>query len=57
MLHWQCRILGKEGTIWDGGIYPLDLILSDDYPSAPPIAKVLHVAYTLPGPCHGGEDR
>ena len=46
MLHWQCRIPGKAGTIWEGGVYPLDLIFSEDYPSQPPIAKVLRTSIT-----------
>ncbi len=40
MLHWDCRIPGKTNTIWEGGVYPLELRFTNDYPSSPPTAKV-----------------
>lgn len=32
----QCQLPGKEGTEWEGGLFPLTLSFSQDYPSAPP---------------------
>ncbi|CAK0785873.1 hypothetical protein CVIRNUC_009086 [Coccomyxa viridis] len=39
MMHWQCRIPGKKGTIWEEGLYPVDLRFSTDYPALPPVAR------------------
>ncbi|CAL8465977.1 g5513 [Coccomyxa elongata] len=39
MLHWDCRIPGKANTPWEGGVYPLVLKFTEDYPSNPPIAS------------------
>ncbi|GAA5843152.1 hypothetical protein JCM11251_003946 [Rhodosporidiobolus azoricus] len=36
---WDTGIPGKEGTIWEGGVYPLTLHFPDDYPSKPPKCK------------------
>ncbi|KYQ93484.1 putative E2 enzyme Ubc9 [Tieghemostelium lacteum] len=33
---WNCGIPGKAGTIWEGGVYPLTIEFSEDYPSKPP---------------------
>ena len=35
----KCGIPGKEGTIWEGGVYPLTMEFSGDYPSKPPKCK------------------
>eukprot|EP01102_Stenamoeba_stenopodia_P002765 TRINITY_DN12631_c0_g1_i1.p1 TRINITY_DN12631_c0_g1~~TRINITY_DN12631_c0_g1_i1.p1 ORF type:complete len:161 (-),score=23.22 TRINITY_DN12631_c0_g1_i1:92-574(-) len=37
MFKWQCGFPGKEGTIWEGGVYPVTLTFSDDYPTKPPL--------------------
>eukprot|EP01122_Echinamoeba_exundans_P005631 TRINITY_DN15782_c0_g1_i1.p2 TRINITY_DN15782_c0_g1~~TRINITY_DN15782_c0_g1_i1.p2 ORF type:complete len:164 (+),score=34.20 TRINITY_DN15782_c0_g1_i1:2-493(+) len=39
VMVWQCGIPGKAGTIWDGGVYPLTIEFSDDYPSKAPICR------------------
>lgn len=36
LMHWKCQIPGKTGTIWEKGLYPLDLIFNENYPSKPP---------------------
>ncbi|GAA5969905.1 hypothetical protein JCM11641_008080 [Rhodosporidiobolus odoratus] len=36
---WDTGIPGKEGTKWEGGVYPLTLQFPDDYPSKPPKCK------------------
>ncbi|KAK9806083.1 hypothetical protein WJX72_000472 [[Myrmecia] bisecta] len=35
-MKWTCLIPGKEGTMWEGGMYPLTLRFSNDYPSSAP---------------------
>jgi len=39
MKKWSCVIPGKQGTIWEGGAYPLNLEFPDEYPTRPPIAR------------------
>jgi hypothetical protein len=29
MKKWECGIPGKAGTLWDGGLFKLDLIFPD----------------------------
>lgn len=36
LMKWNCQIPGKEGTIWEGGLYPLTLQFTEDYPAKPP---------------------
>ena len=35
----DCGIPGKEGTIWGGGVYPLTMEFTEEYPSKPPKCK------------------
>eukprot|EP00474_Spongospora_subterranea_P008510 CRZ08968.1 hypothetical protein [Spongospora subterranea] len=36
LLKWTCGIPGKAGTDWEGGVYTVTVIFSDDYPLKPP---------------------
>jgi len=36
IMHWKCGIPGKKDTPWEGGLYAIDLIFTDDYPVKPP---------------------
>eukprot|EP01059_Diplonema_ambulator_P019958 TRINITY_DN3363_c0_g2_i3.p1 TRINITY_DN3363_c0_g2~~TRINITY_DN3363_c0_g2_i3.p1 ORF type:complete len:158 (+),score=50.94 TRINITY_DN3363_c0_g2_i3:1203-1676(+) len=36
LLEWEAVIPGKDGTIWEGGEYKLNLAFTKDYPSKPP---------------------
>ena len=36
LLRWECKVPGKAGTHWEGGLYPVVLEFSEDYPSKPP---------------------
>jgi len=36
LMHWECAIPGKTGTLWEGGKFSLHMIFPDDYPSMPP---------------------
>lgn len=38
LLHWECSIPGKAGTIWAGGRMPLELSFTEDYPQVAPEA-------------------
>ena len=35
-MKWDAGIPGKEGTLWEGGLYKLCLEFSKDFPSKPP---------------------
>ena len=45
-MRWKCVIPGKEGTLWEGGYYPLTMEFTEDYPSKPP--KVRDTGCVLP---------
>mmetsp|Transcript_25622 Transcript_25622/g.39945 ORF Transcript_25622/g.39945 Transcript_25622/m.39945 type:complete len:158 (-) Transcript_25622:175-648(-) len=36
---WQACIFGPPDTAWDGGVFNLTLIFTDNYPAAPPVVK------------------
>ena len=38
MMVWDCVVPGKPNTIWEGGIIPLTLTFTDDYPATAPVA-------------------
>jgi len=35
-MKWKCFIPGKDGTLWEGGFYPLTMTFTEDYPAKPP---------------------
>ncbi|PRP87022.1 hypothetical protein PROFUN_05004 [Planoprotostelium fungivorum] len=39
LMVWECGIPGKPGNNWTGGLYPLVMEFSEDYPSKPPKCK------------------
>ena len=39
IFFWDCGIPGPKETIWEGGIYPLTLEFSEEFPSKPPKCK------------------
>uniref|UniRef100_A0A7S1CNM2 SUMO-conjugating enzyme UBC9 n=1 Tax=Bicosoecida sp. CB-2014 TaxID=1486930 RepID=A0A7S1CNM2_9STRA len=39
MLHWQCKIPGPVDTAWEGGLFPLDMTFTDEYPARAPVCK------------------
>lgn len=41
LLHWTAVIFGPEDTAWEGGIFKLDLVFTDEYPMSPPKVKFL----------------
>ncbi|KAK9827528.1 hypothetical protein WJX74_008347 [Apatococcus lobatus] len=36
LFTWHCKIPGPSGSIWEGGLYPLDLKFTENYPTMPP---------------------
>lgn len=36
LFTWHCKIPGPAGSIWEGGLYPLDLKFTENYPAMPP---------------------
>jgi len=36
MLHWNASMLGSSDTLYDGGLFFLDIVFPSDYPFAPP---------------------
>ncbi|KAF7475026.1 SUMO-conjugating enzyme UBC9-like [Marmota monax] len=39
LMNWECAIPGKKGTPWEGGLFKLQMLFKDDYPSSPPKCK------------------
>ncbi|MEW5310051.1 MAG: hypothetical protein WDW38_001883 [Sanguina aurantia] len=39
MMLWKCKVPGKAGTSWEGGLYPVSLAFSTSYPAKPPTAS------------------
>ena len=39
LMKWECRIPGKAGSPWFGGLFKLTMEFSEDYPSKPPKCK------------------
>eukprot|EP00919_Chromeraceae_sp_WS-2016_P073483 GHVR01173761.1.p1 GENE.GHVR01173761.1~~GHVR01173761.1.p1 ORF type:complete len:160 (+),score=36.07 GHVR01173761.1:134-613(+) len=39
IFKWDCKIPGKKGTLWEGGVYTLTMDFPDEYPGKPPKCK------------------
>lgn len=39
LMLWECEIPGKEGSIWEGGVYKVTMKFSLDYPAQGPQCK------------------
>merc|ERR1711939_1049375 len=39
LMKWSCGIPGKSDTIWEGGVSPLTMEFTEEYPSKPPKCK------------------
>lgn len=37
--NWECGIPGKEKTIWENGLFKLNIAFPDEYPTKPPKCK------------------
>ena len=46
IMQWTCIIFGPDDTIWEGGIFQLKMVFSEEYPIKPPtvvfITKMFH---------------
>jgi len=36
LYEWECGIPGKQGTLWENGLYPVTMHFTEDYPLKPP---------------------
>ena len=54
MLVWKCSIPGKAGTSWEGGLYPVDIKFSVDYPTKAPVC-FLPAGFYHPNIFEGGQ--
>jgi ubiquitin-conjugating enzyme E2 I len=43
---WECGVPGKEKTIWEGGLFKLEVTFPDEYPTKPPkcTSSLIHPA-------------
>jgi ubiquitin-conjugating enzyme E2 I len=39
IFKWEAGIPGKKGTDWEDGVYKVQIIFSDDYPTACPLVQ------------------
>ena len=39
MMIWYAIILGPDDTVWEGGVFKLQLEFTDEYPNKPPTVK------------------
>lgn len=46
MLTWECGVPGKEGGLWEGFVYDLEIFFTEKYPNEPPecffISPIFH---------------
>ncbi|KAI5242257.1 ubiquitin-conjugating enzyme [Aureobasidium subglaciale] len=46
---WECSIPGKEKTLWEGGLFKLEVQFPDEYPTKPPkYPSNLHLGKFVP---------
>jgi ubiquitin-conjugating enzyme E2 I len=45
LMKWQAGIPGKNGTIWQGGVYKIYIDFSDEFPAKPPKCKFWPVLF------------
>ena len=45
LFKWECKIPGKAGSPWEGGVYKLMMEFSEDYPNKPPKCKFSPVLF------------
>ncbi len=45
MLHWRGKIIGPSETSFEGGIFIVDIVCSNEYPFKPPIYRMITKMY------------
>merc|ERR1719378_1986540 len=45
IMQWDCVIPGKANTIWEGGMFKMEMLFTDEYPSKPPKCKFTPVIF------------
>ncbi|XRM47343.1 SUMO conjugating enzyme Hus5 [Aspergillus tubingensis] len=43
--RWECGIPGKAQTLWEGGLFKLDVTFPDEYPTKPPKCRFPSLPY------------
>ncbi|GBF95023.1 SUMO-conjugating enzyme-like [Raphidocelis subcapitata] len=36
LMIWDCKVPGREGTDWEGGLFPVTIVFSEGYPNQAP---------------------
>mmetsp|Transcript_33643 Transcript_33643/g.105623 ORF Transcript_33643/g.105623 Transcript_33643/m.105623 type:complete len:189 (+) Transcript_33643:88-654(+) len=36
LMRWKCVVPGKEGTLFEGGVFAMTMVFDSDYPQSPP---------------------
>ncbi|OXA47336.1 SUMO-conjugating enzyme UBC9-B [Folsomia candida] len=47
LMHWECAIPGKKGTLWEGGMYKLRMLFRPEYPATPPKCQFIPPLFHL----------
>jgi ubiquitin-protein ligase len=42
---WRCSVFGPEGTVWEGGVFQLQMQFGADYPQKPPAVRFTSTIY------------
>ncbi|KAI8469160.1 MAG: ubiquitin-conjugating enzyme/RWD-like protein [Monoraphidium minutum] len=40
LMRWSCLVPGKDGTDWEGGLFPVTMVFGEDYPDSPPVCML-----------------
>lgn len=52
--HWKCEVPGKDGTVWEGGVYPIDIKFPQNFPTEAPLCY-FPVGFTHPNVFENGQ--
>ena len=45
VVKWSCGVPGKKGTPWEGGLYKVEILFTEDYPSKAPLVNFKPVIF------------
>lgn len=40
LFNWDCTVFGPDESPWEGGIFPLKMKFSEEYPQKPPKVRI-----------------